>query len=89
MIRILFAAALLTCAVQAGAQVSESVDVGERAADKEDRVVCKRFQRTGSLVSTYKTCKTVREWRRERENIRSSQGIGACGGTAEGGPCGG
>ncbi|WP_380873004.1 hypothetical protein [Sphingomonas sp. DBB INV C78] len=92
MLRVVFAATLLIGAAQMPlrAQVDEreSVDAPERAGDKEDRVVCKRFQKIGSLVATYKTCKTVREWRRERENIRSGGGSGgACGGTAEGANC--
>ncbi|SNS70427.1 hypothetical protein SAMN06295912_11320 [Sphingomonas laterariae] len=89
MLRIVFAAALLMAATQASAepQARESVDAPERAGDKEDRIVCKKFNKIGSLVASYKTCKTVREWRRERENIRSNTNIGACGGTAEGAPC--
>jgi len=42
----------------------------ERAADAQDKIVCKRFVRTGSLASAYRTCKTKWEWERERENVR-------------------
>nr|WP_070931667.1 hypothetical protein [Sphingomonas sp.] len=84
---------LLAGTVQVQAQTTpapqDNPDAPERMADKDDRIVCKRFQKIGSLVATYKTCKTVREWRREREGIRSTTGAGGCGGTAETGICGG
>ncbi len=42
----------------------------ENSADAQDKVICKRFTRTGSLVDSYKTCKTKHEWERERDNVR-------------------
>jgi CHASE1-domain containing sensor protein len=59
----------------------------EAAADKSDKVICKRFAETGSLVKSTRVCHTKREWDRERDTIRASvQGSGACN-TGGGGAC--
>jgi len=50
----------------------------ERAADKADRMICKRFTETGSLVSTYRSCKTKREWENVRDNRTSMNSVGNC-----------
>jgi len=42
----------------------------EKASDPRNRIICRRFTRTGSLVDSYRTCKTRWEWERERTNIR-------------------
>ena len=55
----------------------------EKAADSGDRMVCKRFTRTGSLVATYKTCKTKHEWERERINLSTLGVSDACRNRAE------
>lgn len=60
----------------------------EKATDGRDRVICKRFVETGSLVRGYRTCKTKWEWERERDNIRqNSMGAGGCARIGEGGAC--
>ncbi len=59
---------------------------GERAADPQDKVICKRFVETGSLVKGQRTCKTKREWERDRDNIRSGgPGINSCRDATNGG----
>jgi hypothetical protein len=50
-----------------------------RAGDPRDRVTCRRFLRTGSLVDSYRTCKTNREWQREHENIQHLSVSDSCG----------
>jgi hypothetical protein len=50
-----------------------------KASASGDKVSCKRFTRTGSLVDSYKTCKTNREWDRERANLRTAGQSGYCG----------
>ncbi|OYY91203.1 MAG: hypothetical protein B7Y45_04225 [Sphingomonas sp. 28-66-16] len=58
------------------------------SATSPDKIVCRQFPVTGSLVQTYKTCKTVREWDMEREAVRASnRSPASCGGLAEGGGC--
>ena len=59
----------------------------EKASDPRDRIICRRFSKTGSLVASYRTCKTRWEWERERENLRQLNPVNSCK-TAEGGPCG-
>lgn len=60
-----------------GARVSGQVD--------RDRVVCRRFLRTGSLVDSYRTCKTNREWQREHDNLQRLSVSEACRDRANGG----
>lgn len=60
---------------------------GEKAADSRDKVICKRFTKTGSLVGSERICKSKWEWERERENARQQTGSSACGNAANGGQC--
>ncbi len=53
-------------------------DEPERSADRGDRMICKRFMRTGSLVDGYRDCKTKREWEKERENRRQMSVSNSC-----------
>ena len=46
-------------------------DAPERAAASGDKVICKRFAETGSLVRVSRVCKPKRDWERERDAIRS------------------
>jgi hypothetical protein len=58
----------------------------QEATGPGDEIVCRRFLRTGTLASYYRTCKSRSEWDRERRNIR--QGINqvdACRDRANGG----
>jgi hypothetical protein len=65
-------------------------DNPENAADARNKVVCKRFVKTGSLVDGYRTCKTKWEWERERENIRQFSVSDSCRDRGNGGAgCGG
>jgi hypothetical protein len=76
----------LASAATAGAAAPRS-DSPERAAGARDKVVCKRFVKTGSLVDGYRTCKTKWEWERERENVRQFGVSDACRSRGEGGGC--
>ncbi len=63
---------------------------GPRKARVEppDRIICRRFIRTGSLVDSYRTCKTRAEWDRERQAIRSiSNSSSSCRLIGDGGAC--
>lgn len=44
-----------------------------------DKIVCKRFTETGSLVRGYRVCKSKAEWERDRDLLRAS--------VTGGGPC--
>jgi len=76
----------LASAAAAGAAPPRS-DNPERAADARDKIVCKRFVKTGSLVDGYRTCKTKWEWERERENVRQFGVSDSCSARGEGGSC--
>jgi len=43
-----------------------------------DRIICRRFLRTGSLVDSYRTCKTRAEWDREHENLQHLSVSNSC-----------
>ena len=51
---------------------------GAGAAGPRDRIICRRYVRTGSLVDGYRTCKTRAEWDREQENVRQFSMSDAC-----------
>jgi len=78
--RFVFALALVipaTALAAAAPQTSEK-DVGEKAADPASKMICKRFVRTGSLVDSYRVCKTKIEWQRSRDLLRQSSGSTGC-----------
>ena len=83
-----FATAAFACLL-IGATAAHSApsraDGPEKAADARDKIVCKRFVRTGTLAATYRTCKTKWEWERERENLRQLNATEGCRDRAEGG----
>ena len=53
-------------------------DGPERASDPRNKIICKRFIETGSLVKGYRACKTKWEWERERENLRTLSVSDSC-----------
>jgi hypothetical protein len=80
---IAFASALVT-ASSAEAETPRS-NRTETAGAPSDKVICRRFARTGSLADSYKTCKTKHEWDRERENVRQLSVSDSCRDRAKGG----
>jgi predicted transglutaminase-like cysteine proteinase len=89
MMRSLAAAMLvLASATAVFAADPPKVDNTEKSADSGDKRICKRFLETGSLVKGYRTCKTKREWEREREAIRSvSSSVNSCANMGQSGSC--
>ncbi|MDB5671276.1 MAG: hypothetical protein JWO25_2235 [Alphaproteobacteria bacterium] len=73
-----FALACLLAAGTVARAGPERGDQAESAAGPLDRMICKRFIKTGSLVDAYRTCKTKREWERERENVRQFSVSDSC-----------
>ena len=61
---------LFSAAAALAASSASLSDRPEPAAGSPSMIVCKRFLEQGSLLKTYRTCKTKREWERERDNIR-------------------
>ena len=74
-----------TFTASVSAQTPTRTDEPEKAADPRDKIVCKRFVKTGSLVDGYKTCKTKWEWERERENLRQLNVTDSCRARGSGG----
>ena len=68
----------LVIAAAAQSAPRSGVNAPEKAAGNPDKVVCKRFVRIGSLADSYRTCKTKREWERERENARTVNWTNPC-----------
>jgi hypothetical protein len=68
----------LAAASAAQSAPGRGVDAPEKAAGNPDKIVCKRFTQIGSLVGSYRTCKTKREWERERENARTVNWSSPC-----------
>jgi hypothetical protein len=89
MMRLLAAAVLvLTSATVAIAAEPAKPDEREKSADSPDKRICKRFTETGSLVKGYRTCKTKREWERERDAARSvASSVNSCANQGSAGAC--
>jgi len=81
-----FMAATLALAPMAAA-AAPKMDAPEAASGARDKIVCKRFLKTGSLVDGYRTCKTKWEWERERENVRDLSVSDSCRNRGTGGAC--
>ena len=86
MVRLLVIGVASVALGTAQAQIPQGRSV-ERSAEKLDKVLCKQFPTTGSLVETYRTCKTKREWDRERDNLRTLTVMDSCRARANGGSC--
>lgn len=57
-------------------------------AKPQEKLICKRFGETGSLVKSRRECKTERDWQRERDAVRQRDGgVSSCRNAANGGPC--
>ncbi|MEN2786818.1 hypothetical protein ACFOKI_09190 [Sphingomonas qilianensis] len=50
----------------------------EKSAEPRDKLLCKRFTETGSLVAKTRVCKTKADWDRDRDNIRQNSGGATC-----------
>jgi hypothetical protein len=89
MLRVL-GVAMLALAVPAASLAAKpnQADEPEKAADKGEKMICKRFMETGSLVKGYRACKTKRDWEREREAARAvTSNSGSCASQGLSGGC--
>jgi hypothetical protein len=77
----MFAAATLAATLSFSAIAAPGTrDEAEKASDSADKIICKRFVETGSLVKGHRTCKPKREWERDREAVRMQPNLGgSCG----------
>ncbi len=67
---------LALAAVDPGPDKPLKREVAERSADAGDKMLCKRFVKTGTLAGGERICKTKRDWERERDAVRQ---LGAAG----------
>ena len=53
---------------------------------RTEKVICKTFQKTGSLVQRYKACKSAKDWAREHDQVRENNSLSdSCRDRANGG----
>jgi hypothetical protein len=83
----LIAVAMLVSSAPAAAERPKR-DTAEKTTDSRDKVICKRFLETGSLVSSKRICKAKAEWERDRDNLREVGRSTSCGNVGNGGSCG-
>ncbi|MBY9064127.1 hypothetical protein K7957_14390 [Sphingomonas yunnanensis] len=81
------AALTLLLAAVAPADQAKTKDAAERAADAPDKVICKRFAKTGSLIGNERVCKTKADWQRDREELRTTVRSTGCQTTTPSGVC--
>ena len=62
-------------------------DAVEKTSDGADKVICKRYLETGSLVKGYRVCKTKADWDRDRAAIRAPSGTSGSCSSAQTGNC--
>lgn len=61
---------LLVGAAPALAQASDTPSTDSKASDA-NRIVCERYEETGSRLASRRVCRTVREWQEQRSAQRS------------------
>ena len=66
-----------------GAALSSSAFAGvataaETTQDPGEKVVCRKFAETGSLVRQVKICKTRKQWELSRSLLRQPTGVTGC-----------
>ncbi|WP_129586252.1 hypothetical protein [Sphingomonas montana] len=77
---------MLYCAAGAIA-APPAKDAIERSSDPRDKMVCKRFLETGSLVKGQRVCKTKGDWERSRAEARMLDTTRSCGAAGTEGLC--
>jgi hypothetical protein len=81
------AALALLLAAAAPAEQAKTRDAAERAADSPEKLICKRFPKTGSLIGNERICKTKADWQRERDELRTPVRSTGCQTTTPSGVC--
>ena len=72
-LRMVLTLVLLSSAAGLAAQPRSTSRAATTTPDSPERVTCRTFVRTGSLATTYRSCKTNREWQREHDNVQQLQ----------------
>jgi len=87
MMRTMAATALFLTSVTAAAAPPAKSEEHEKSADSADKMICKRFAETGSLIASKRVCKTKRDWERERDALRTTNNINSCANQGSTGSC--
>ena len=78
---------LLLSLAAADPQAVPAATPPKKPATSPDKIICRTFPETGSLVRTTKVCKAKREWDTDRANLRAGPGVDSCRNAGNGGPC--
>ena len=78
---------LLLSLAAADAQAVPATTPPKKPATSPDKIICRSFPETGSLVRMIKVCKTKHDWDVDRENLRAGPGVDSCRNAGNGGPC--
>lgn len=70
MIEALLTLLLLADAAPALAPASDTPSANSKESD-QNRIVCERYEETGSRLASRRICKTVREWQEQRSGQRA------------------
>jgi hypothetical protein len=78
--------AVIACAALASGAAAKDQKTG-KVSERGEKIVCKKFLETGSLVRGYRECKTEAEWARERANLRPADLVSSCRNSGQTGGC--
>ena len=85
---VIFTVAALVSAATAVYATPPATGTPAKADNPRDRIVCRTYLDTGSLVRSTRSCKTRREWDAEAANLRAaSSSSDSCRNEANGGQC--
>jgi hypothetical protein len=85
---VIFTVATLLSAATAVYAVPPARGTPAKSDNPRERIVCRTFLDTGSLVRSTRTCKTRREWDADAANLRAASSTSdSCRNEANGGQC--
>lgn len=73
------------CVAPLSAKTKDDVFAPERVSDPDDKIICKRYTETGSLVRVRKVCGTKADWEKKREDLHNLSVVNSCRLASEGG----
>lgn len=80
MVRLIAVGAVLLQIASVATATPPPRDAVEKSADAADKMICKRFLETGSLVKAQRVCKTKADWERSRTEARQLDTTRSCSG---------
>lgn len=83
MLRLIVAGVMLSCTGFTAMAAAPPRETAEKVSDPADKIVCKRFLETGSLVKGQRICKTKADWQRDRDAAHEMNTTRACAGSGD------